>query len=654
MPYFAFIDGMRALAVLGVILFHFKLGVGGGYIGVDIFFVLSGFLITSILASRVNQPAGEYFAHFYERRARRILPALVIMMILSVIASYFLLLPGDMSEFGKSLRDMAAFFSNFSFSRKVGYFDSVAHAKPLLHTWSLAVEEQFYLLFPPLLLIAARLLSGNMLRVNVILALLFAASLAACIALLPTHPEISFFLPHTRAWELLAGSLVALVGTRYLPSARVASIASVVAFATLLLCMFTYNAATRFPGIAAVPPVIASAVFIWANLKQPTFFARLISFKPIVYIGLISYGLYLYHWPVLVFTRFYYGFEPPMISHLVTLPIVFALAIISFHYVEEPIRHGRWLRRRRSVFIASFIALAAAFGIGQAIGKSGLDFRFSEQVRAYADAGKKKSYNESCTSHFSENWFRGEICVLGDGDPKKPAFLVWGDSHAGALIPGLQKMAQERGITGWAYRNTGCPPLVNTERTDEDLDMPCMDATAGALAMIDKFKIRYVLLAARWDMYTRGWEAGSEEVTRDPAIGHDGLKGLPALSKALPLTQAALRSMGAEPWVFLQVPPQLFNVPTALATAEHFGRDRSALRRKAEPIRHWHAPVNAILKAEGAQHTIDPFAYFCPEATEYCTIEENGQPLYGDNDHLSIYGSRQIAPLFGPFFDSIR
>ncbi len=652
MPYFAFIDGMRALAVLGVIAFHFDMGVSGGFIGVDIFFVLSGFLITSILASRVNQPAGEYFVHFYERRARRILPALIVMVILCCIAAYVLLLPGDMETFGKSLRDMAVFFSNFSFSRKVGYFDSVAAAKPLLHTWSLAVEEQFYLLFPPLLLVAVRVLKGNMARVGALLVVLFAASLAASIALLPTKPEVAFFLPHTRAWELLAGSLVAILGTRHLPSARIANVISTGALAVLLFCMATYTGATPFPGIAAVPPVIASALLIWANLQQPSFAARLLSWKPLVYVGLISYGLYLYHWPVLVFTRFYYGSEPPMVSHLVTLPFIFVLAALSFRFIEEPIRHGRWFRRRGHVFIASLVVLLATFVAGNAIGKSGLDFRFTDQVRRYADAGEKSLYKNICKRHFSDPRFGGSVCVVGTGDEKKPDFLVWGDSHAGSLIPAMELLATQRGKTGWIYRNTGCPPLIETERIDEELDTPCLTASRNALAMIEAFHIKQVLLAGRWDMVTLGWEKGSEEVTREPVIEHDGLYGMEAFAKALPKTRAKLRAMGATPWVMRQTPPQLIDIPTALASAEHFGRDRAALRRQAEPIRQWHKPINALIMAEDAKHVIDPFPFFC--GTDHCDIEQDGESLYSDNDHLSIIGAQKMAPIFDPFFDSMR
>lgn len=654
MPYFAFIDGMRALAVLGVILFHFDLGVGGGYIGVDVFFVLSGFLITSILAARVNQPAGEYFAHFYERRARRILPALAIMSLLSVAAAYFLLLPGDMESFGKSLRDMAVFFSNFSFARKVGYFDTVSHAKPLLHTWSLAVEEQFYLLFPPLLLVVARLLKGTMQRVAVLLALLFTVSLAASIALLPTKPEAAFFLPHTRAWELLAGSLVALLGTRYVPGARVANIVSTGALATLLFCMSAYSATTPFPGMAAVPPVIASALLIWANLRNPSFAARLLSWRPLVYIGLISYGLYLYHWPVLVFARFYYGYTPPVESHLIMLPLIFALAVLSFHCIEDPIRHGRWLPRRRHVFIAALVVLLAGFIGGNAIGRSGLDWRFSDQVRRYADAGDKAKYKNLCTKHWSDPTIPGSACVVGNGDPAKADFLIWGDSHASSIIPAMQQLADKFGKTGLVYHYAGCPPLIEVERTDSRLDMPCLDAGRGALMIVEKLHIRHVMLIGRWDMYALGWEKGGAEAAPRPVITYHGLKMMEAVKNALPATFAALRARGAQVWMLRQVPPQMVDVPTALATAEHFGRDHDPLRRSAQSAKEWHAPITALLDAQDPERVIDTMPLFCREGEVYCDIERDGEVLYRDNNHLSIRGALAAAPAFTPFFDSMR
>lgn len=653
LPYFPFIDGMRAIAVLGVILFHFELGIPGGYIGVDVFFVLSGFLITTILASRLQQPAGEFFGHFYERRARRILPALILMLLLTFAAAYGLLLPKDMEMFSKSMRDMAVFFSNFHFSREVGYFDAPAAAKPLLHTWSLAVEEQFYLLFPPVLYLLARLFKGRGKPLLAVLGIAFVASLAVNLILIQHRPEGAFFLPQARAWELLAGSFVALVGTRHQPNAKVSALVSLIAIAMLAVCMFGYTQATRFPGIAAVPPVLASALLIWANLKHTSFVARVLSWRSLVYIGLISYGLYLYHWPILVFTRLYF-IEPPIWTHAISLPILFVLAALSFHFVEEPIRHGRWLRRRRTVLLTALVVLLATFGLGELVGKTGLPSRFDEAVQRYSSAGEKKQYKKICQHEYAVPGTNTSVCVVGTGEVTKPDFLVWGDSHAGSLIPAMQVMAEQYGKTGWVFRNTGCPPMVGTERIDQEMDKPCLQIAKDALTFIKQYHIKSVLLASRWDMYARGWEIGSEEVTREPVIEYNGMLGMEALQQGLPATRAAMRKLGVQPWVMRQVPPQLTDVPTALATAEYFGRDRMVLRREAQPIRDWHAPVVAVLEAGDARHVLDPMPFFCPEGAKFCEIEKDGESLYSDNDHLSIYGSRYLAPVFEPFFKSMQ
>lgn len=645
---------MRAIAVLGAIAFHFGFRVTGGYVGVDIFFVISGFLITSILANRLHQPATEFFGHFYERRARRILPALVVMSVLCALAGYFLLMPKDMMFFGKSLRNMAVFFSNFSFSREVGYFDVPANGKVLLHTWSLAVEEQFYLVFPPLLYGFWRLFRNRQVYTGIVLGTIFLASLTYNITMLDSFPERVFFLPPARAWELLAGSLVALYGTRFHPPQWLAEILSVAAIATLAACMFGYSHSTPFPGIAAVPPVLASAALIWANLKHTSLVARMLALKPVVYIGLISYGLYLYHWPAFVFTRFYYGGTPPEWTAWANLTFLFVLAAASFHMIEEPIRHGRWLRSRRAALIWAAVTLVVLFGIGQAIGKHGLPQRLPEHVRQYAAAGDKKQYQKLCPHVYNDPDFKGFACIVGNGDAKKPDFLLWGDSHAGALIPAMEVMAKKYGKVGWVYRNTGCPPVVETERTDQRMDMPCRDASETAMTMIRKYHIRQVIMAGRWDMYTLGWEAGSEEVTRESHIEYQGKVDLEALQAALPATLAKTRELGAQPWVFLQIPPQLNDVPTALATAEHFGRDRLALRRDAKTVVAWRAPVVDTILANDPAHAIDPLPLFCPDGQPYCEIEREGESLYSDNDHLSIYGSKYIAPVFDPVFKAMR
>lgn len=655
MPYFAFIDGMRAIAVLAAIFFHLGFGVSGGFVGVDMFFVLSGFLITSILMNRLDQPAGEFFGHFYERRARRIIPALVVMSAFCVVVAYFVLMPKEMQAFGKSLRDMAVFFSNFSFSRQAGYFDVPAAGKPLLHTWSLAVEEQFYLLFPPLIYVLARLFHSRRLFIGLALGVVFVASLTYNITMISTLPERVFFLPPARAWELLTGSFIALYCMRVHPPVWLSELLSVLAIATLGFCLFGYTKETLFPGIAAVPPVMASAVLIWANLNHTSFVARLLSLKVIVYIGLISYGLYLYHWPILVFTRFYFGGVMPEWAAWAGVPFLFLLAALSFHFIEEPVRHGRWFRRRHTILLLAFALLLAIFIGGDRIGKHGWSSRLPENIRHYAAAGDKEQYQNVCLQVHSDPDYVGTPCVVGKGNAAKPDFLVWGDSHAGSVIPAMQEMAKKYGKVGWVYRTTGCPPMIDTERTDENMDRPCRDASESVMTMIKKYKIKQVMMVGRWDMYGLGWEKGSEEVTRVPVIEYHGKNAMDALRAGVPATLAKTRELGAQPWIMLQVPAQLNDVPTALATAERFHRDHGALRREAMVIREWRQPVNDVLiNAAGPNYALDPLPMFCPQGAKFCEIEHEGEPLYSDNDHLSIYGAKYIAPVFEPFFKAMQ
>lgn len=645
---------MRAIAVLAAIFFHLGFGVSGGFVGVDMFFVLSGFLITSILMNRLDQPAGEFFGHFYERRARRIIPALVVMSAFCVMVAYFVLMPKEMQAFGKSLRDMAVFFSNFSFSRQAGYFDVPAGGKPLLHTWSLAVEEQFYLLFPPLIYVLGRLFESHRVYIGIALGAIFTASLVYNISMIDSLPEQVFFLPPARAWELLTGSFIALYLVRVQPPVWLSELVSTLAVVVLAACLFGYTKETKFPGLAAVPPVLASAALIWANLKHTSLMGRLLSVRPLVYVGLISYGLYLYHWPIHVFTRFYFGGVTPIWAAWAGVPFLFLLASLSFHLIEEPVRHGRWLRRRRTVLLWGGALLFVIFIIGDLIGKNGWPSRLPENIRHYAAAGDKAQYQRGCVTVHSDHDYKGMPCVIGKGKASEPEFLVWGDSHAGALAPALQLMAKKYGKLGWVFETSGCPPLIETERTDEQMNMSCRVAAESAMTMIRKYHIKHVMLAGRWDMYGLGWEKGSEEITREPVIDYHGKTGMDALKAAVRATIDQTRALGAETWIFLQVPAQLNDVPTALATAERFHRDRALLRRESQVIRDWHAPVYKELTTLSAAHVIDPIPMFCPENSRYCEIEHGGEALYRDNDHLSIYGAEYIAPVFEPFFKAMQ
>jgi len=303
------IDGLRAVAVLAVLFFHTNIpGFSGGFVGVDIFFVISGFLITSIIIREIQQGTFS-IARFYERRIRRIFPALFPVMAFSVAAGFYLMDAKALNDFGKSIASTTLFSSNILFCHQSGYFDAPALEKPLLHTWSLAVEEQFYILFPlALAFIRQRAKERYLLWISLALSISLAASIWAVFA----KPTQAFYLMQFRAWELLTGSLLALGVIPKPESARLQNALSALGLALVVYCIGFYSEKTLFPGQNAILPVLGAAMIIHGNgndNKGNGVIGKLLSIRPLVAVGLISYSLYLWHWPIVAFTR-YLMFRP--------------------------------------------------------------------------------------------------------------------------------------------------------------------------------------------------------------------------------------------------------------------------------------------------------------------------------------------------------
>src|SRR5207248_6169363 len=301
------IDGLRALAILPVVLFHYRApGFQGGFVGVDVFFVMSGYLITGLVQSEMQ--CGTFsLAQFYERRVRRIFPGLFAMLAVVSIAAYVLLFPADLVRYAQSLFATALFGANFEFWREAGYFDTFANQKPLLHLWSIAVEEQFYLLFPALLILLRH--AAPRLRIAAV-GFVFIASFALGAWGVGAAPVATFYLLPARAWELMLGALLALGAV---PAFRTRMASETLAALGLVLIgasMFAFTPATPFPGPAALLPCAGAALVIHAADPQRTFVGRALGVRPLVFIGLISYSLYLWHWPVFVFATYVHFREP--------------------------------------------------------------------------------------------------------------------------------------------------------------------------------------------------------------------------------------------------------------------------------------------------------------------------------------------------------
>jgi peptidoglycan/LPS O-acetylase OafA/YrhL len=463
--YRADIDGLRAVAVLLVLFDHLHIRCEGGYIGVDVFFVISGYLISSVILGELE--AGRFsILGFYERRIRRILPALLAMLLVTTVLAYRDLTPSDLVSYARSLLAALLSVSNMFFWRQAGYFDAPSAAKPLLHTWSLGVEEQFYILFP-LFLVVVRRWIPRWLKASVIVISIL-SFLLACVWV-GRNPTTAFYLAPLRAWELLLGTIVS---QRYLPAIRghaMRNLASLVGILLILIPALRYSDATPFPGLAALPPCLGAALLIAAGEHGESLVGSVLSWRPVAFIGLISYSLYLWHWPILVFqnTNAMLLDRPghnDRLAKVVVLLVSLALATLSWRFVETPFRRGRFRPGRRTLFSVSAAAVAAMLLVGFAlIAANGIPSRFSPQaleVAGYGDFHPGPAWRQGVCFLTPADDFRSfaPSTCLRDGDSRKH-YLLLGDSFGAQLYPGLSTVFP--GIEFWQATAGNCLPFVN-------------------------------------------------------------------------------------------------------------------------------------------------------------------------------------------------
>ncbi len=507
------IDGLRALAVVAVILCHVEAaGFAGGFLGVDVFFVISGYLIHRDLVGRLAARRLSVLS-FYGRRLRRTLPALYVAAALSAGASVFVLLPSDLETLAGSLLSVLASVPNLFFLSQVGYFDADAATKPLLHTWSLGVEEQFYLV-APLLAVALRPLSrrgrAGTMMVSVTLAL------ALTLLLQRMAPSASFYLMPTRLFEFLLGAVLAEDWLPRVGSRRAAESLASVALAALLFSFVAFNAALPHPGWPTLVPCLATAVLIHCGVepRRPSAVAALLSTPPLIAVGRISYSLYLYHWPILVLAR-YASLPTALPWRLGEAVLLVALSVASYRFVEQPFRapDSAWRRRARWLLPGAAAVLAACCGLTLAL--DGLPGRFRPDVNslaAYVDYRDRRPFREGrcfITSRNDDDRLDRGTCLALSAD--RPNVLLMGDSHAAHLWSGLR--------TAWPRVNflqataSGCTPVLEAAGARR--------CTAMMREMFDRFiperRPDAVILSALWS------EADIEPLRRTlEALHRDG------------------------------------------------------------------------------------------------------------------------------------
>ncbi|TBN32554.1 acyltransferase family protein [Pseudomonas sp. BGI-2] len=643
------IDGLRAIAVIAVVLFHFGApGFTGGFVGVDVFFVISGYLITSIIWNQ--RQAGRFsFVDFWARRARRILPALFAMIIAVLAVGWFLLAPKDYEELGRSVRYQVMFVSNILFMRQDGYFDVASDLKPLLHTWSLAVEEQFYIVFPLLLTLLSSRLKHWRLALFAVLMVSFGLSVWA----VAHHPEKAFFLLPMRAWELLAGAMLAVAPRSQWRLTTVgAQVVSLTGFGLILLAVVGYDRSTPFPGIAALLPTLGVVALIWANGHRQTLVGGLLASRVLVGLGLISYSWYLWHWPVFVFSSYASVDEPgPFdVAGLILLSLV--LGYSSWRFVETPFRERRLLAGRRQILLAAGVGVLVLGLAGQALRwTDGLPSRLSDEALQYAKA---------------KEW-RPELmrCLADDNTPDDKLFchygtsalssrvLVWGDSHATALIPVFDDGAQKHGASVILASSTGCIPVEGLEH-----DQRCARFNCRVEQALKPQSVSDVVLVARWSLYLYGDAKGDlGHVLRDSRGRYDRANAEQQLAERLQATVRQLRNGGHRVWLIKEAPLQPFSPPYRLsrlamlhrptegvgqAVAEHFKRQAFISQLFAQ-----------IAAANPGVTVVDPAPLLCDQAG-LCRAELDGHSLYTDDNHLSEVGARFIAPVLEPLFKRLQ
>ena len=617
-------------------MFHAGLGFPGGYVGVDVFFVISGFLITSLLLKDLR--AGTFsLRDFWERRARRILPALAVLVAAVLGAGWFLLLPADYEALAKQIIALSLFSSNIKFWRESGYFDNVAEEKPLLHTWSLSLEEQFYLLIPLLLMVLFRWRKERW----VMPVLVVGSVISFVLSVYGSYrfPTPTFYLLPTRAWELAAGALLAFAPS---PKSRgIRTAAGWAGLACILIPYFLYTPGIRFPGLSALPPVAGAVLLIWAGLRMEgdgklPLPSLLLTWRPFVWIGLLSYSLYLWHWPLFAFQK-YLGFHASSWAVQVGLVVVsFVLALLSLRFIERPFRSKGFVRNRPAVLMLSAGVVSAAMLVAISIWfNRGAEIRFDTKGQRLISSAKMnlKYCRDLVTKDVPDNLTR-----LGNGEDAFSVF-VWGDSHAMAVMPVIDATCKDMGLTAKGATHSATAPVLDwfPHLSTHGLGMAAPEYNASVVEFLSKADLSKqpvrLVIAARWSYYLS-----------DPSHRE-------SFSQAMEKTIGILASKGIEIFVLGEVPGFDFNPPRSLGVA--------ALTRTS--VSHLVSTVAVCQERDRNQKElfdrlkvfnvkiIDPIPYFANAGGVIRPADEQGA-LWADTHHLSSYGSLRLRPAFEAAF----
>ena len=659
------IDGLRAVAILSVVAYHAGVpGVTGGFIGVDVFFVISGFLITGLLLTEVEQRGRIDLLDFFSRRARRLLPALFLVVAVTLVLGALFLIPlkKEQTILAQSVTNALLYVSNFYFAQGRGYFDPPTELSPMLHTWSLAVEEQFYLVWPTLLIIlglAARSTSTPFRRwVVAALAVILVVSFTySALAAWGTGgaPESAFFLITSRAWELAAGALLAVMKPRLTDGRRIwGETFGVFGVLAIVSASVAFDRSTPFPGVAALAPVLGATAIIAAGIVSPNAISvRWLASAPMVAIGLVSYSWYLWHWPLLAIARSMDLGNRDLLRDAVISLVALGLAAVTYRFIEDPIRRrrfwGNWNSAR--VLGASAAATVAVILSAHAVNWFG-DLRSrlpGTQLARLVAASEDVNPRQKRCSLSPQGWdFAPRRECTRAAVAGQSSLLLWGDSHADHLMPLLEAAADRAGFGVVQRTQNGCRPFVTPGLVAKPhQDNSCSsfnEAVRAQLADLKAQGVSAVVLAARWNTFgDRARLSLLERTAAHASAARSGKNSVSVLERRLSETLSLLTGLGFTVLVVADVPEQPYNVPWCLARRNNEGC--SVSRALAEAYRTDSvAALQRAVASFGTAKLWDPFAPLCLESI--CPAERDGIVLYADDDHLSASAARSLLPAF--------
>ena len=641
------IDGLRAIAVGSVLAYHaFPSLLPGGFIGVDIFFVISGFLITTILLQSLA--AGDFsYRDFYARRIRRIFPALVLVLLATLAFGWYVLLPGEFSQLGKQTTGGAAFFANLVFLGEAGYFDATAETKPLLHLWSLGIEEQFYIFWPLLLGLAWRK-RWPILRVTLAVA---TVSFLVNVLTVQPHRAAAFYSPLSRAWELMAGGLLAVMQLQAAAAAGQGQaggrvwkkhLQSIVGIALIVLGLFMTRSTKAFPGWWALLPVLGAASCIAAG-PGGVLNKYLLSNRVMVWIGLISYPLYLWHWPLLSYARIVTGGEPPLQLRVVLVVASIVLAWATYRFLERFVKLHLSLAMLRG--LAGAGAALALTGVIVFLGTP-TPRHDSPALQAVADATREDNYYDGF-----EEAALGDQFVYRAGSGKRNVLLI-GDSHVEQYAPRALELVRtqpDKARTIYFATKGSCPPVPGLF---SGLDTGCDERRTAVLELALKPEIDSVVLGACWSCYFTGAGPTVNYFVDDrkavhPFIGGDGieqsLRSLGEVLKRLSAVKPVYLVLGNPVGMDFDPLRQIEGSRLGLMTAES-GQLRAPMPQDQAQF---NARLKQVAEANGAR-VIEPFVSLCAGGECIRSMPDDGSPAYKDIGHLRPRYARSFATYIDP------